>query len=96
MTRYRVFTRTWWINNPARVCQCGFRFHPAQWLGCPACNLPINQTAELWPGGLEPGAGAKHTLGFAYSEDEARGIAQRWNACHKPGRLSRKAEYERL
>lgn len=62
---YRVFTRTWWRNNPA------------------------------WPQGLEPCAGRKHTLRRnVKTEAEARSICQAWNATHKPGRLSRKAEYE--
>ena len=62
---YRVFTRTWWRDNPA------------------------------WPQGLEPCAGAKRTLRRnVKTQEEARAICQTWNATHKPGRLSRKAEYE--
>lgn len=60
---YRVFTRTWWKNNPA------------------------------WPNGLEPCAGRQTTIGRHLTEDEARAMCARWNAEHKPGRLSRKAEY---
>ena len=64
---YRVFTRTWWIRNPA------------------------------WPNGREPGAGRKTTIAKRVeTEAEARAICQRYNATHKPGELSRKAEYERL
>jgi hypothetical protein len=49
-----------------------------------------------WVGGREPEAGRKHTLAVNCTEDEARGICQRWNAAHDPGFLSRKAEYERM
>ena len=66
MTKYRVFTRTWWKNNPG------------------------------WPGGLEPVAGRKTALATANSEEEARAICKRYNDTHKPGRLSRKAEYESI
>jgi len=47
-----------------------------------------------WPDGLEPHPGRKTTIARAYTEEEARSICKRWNAAHKPGRLSRKAEYE--
>ena len=47
-----------------------------------------------WPNGLEPGAGRKTTIGYAATEREARLHCAQWNAAHKPGRLSRKAEYE--
>ena len=46
-----------------------------------------------WPNGLEPSAGRRTTIAKADSEEEARNICQRYNASHKPGRLSRKAEY---
>jgi hypothetical protein len=65
MKNYRIFTRTWWKNNPN------------------------------WPNGLEPCPGRKTTLDFASTETEARAICQEYNAKHNPGRLSRKAEYER-
>jgi hypothetical protein len=62
---YRVFTRTWWKNNPS------------------------------WPNGLEPCLGRKTTIAKrVQTEADARAICQRWNAENKPGRLSRKAEYE--
>ena len=60
---YRVFTRTWWRENPA------------------------------WPSGLEPCPGKKHTLARHMTEEEARAFCKTWNATHKPGRLSRKAEF---
>jgi hypothetical protein len=49
-----------------------------------------------WPGGLEPDGGApKRTIAKnVKTEAEARRICQEYNATHKPGRLSRKAEYE--
>lgn len=47
-----------------------------------------------WPDGLEPDAsGPQRTIGWADTEDEAREMCVQWNATHKPGRLSRKAEY---
>lgn len=48
-----------------------------------------------WPNGLEPnGVARKTTIAKNIpTEDEARSIAQRYNASHNPGRLSRKAEY---
>jgi hypothetical protein len=47
-----------------------------------------------WPNGLEPGVGKKTRIARNVSEAEARQICQQYNATHKPGRLSRKAEYE--
>ena len=47
-----------------------------------------------WPDGLEPCAGRKTTIARHCTEQEARAIAQEYNATHKPGRLSRKAELE--
>jgi len=47
-----------------------------------------------WPNGLEPGAGRKTTLNYANTQKEARAICQAYNSTHKPGRLSRKAEFE--
>ena len=48
-----------------------------------------------WPGGREPGAGKRATIQRnVATEAEARAICQQWNAAHKPGPLSRKAEYE--
>jgi hypothetical protein len=46
-----------------------------------------------WPDGREPCAGRQHTLVKGLSYDEARRMCQAWNATHKPGRLSRKAEF---
>jgi len=48
-----------------------------------------------YPGGREPCAGRKHTLAAKVAtEQEAQAICQQYNASHKPGFLSRKAEYE--
>ncbi len=48
-----------------------------------------------WPKGLEPCPGRKTVLvARVATEEEARRICQQYNATHKPGRLSRKAEYE--
>lgn len=49
-----------------------------------------------WPNGLEPDGGArKTTIGRGMTEEEARVLCERYARTHKPGRLSRKAEYER-
>ncbi len=45
------------------------------------------------PGGREPGAGRQTTIARHCTYDEARSICQRYNATHKPGFLSRKAEF---
>lgn len=49
-----------------------------------------------WPQGLEPDSNARrHTIARnVETEEDARKIAQEWNATHKPGRLSRKAEFD--
>ena len=49
-----------------------------------------------WPKGLEPHAGRKYTIDTVSTEEEARKICQEYNKTHKPGRLSRKAEYESI
>ena len=49
-----------------------------------------------WPNGLEPDAsGKRHYLerGLA-TEEEARRVAKEYNATHRPGRLSKRAEFE--
>lgn len=47
-----------------------------------------------YPHDLEPSAGNKEFLDYAATEEGARKIAQRYNASHDPGELSKKAEYE--
>lgn len=50
-----------------------------------------------WPNGLEPDGGArKKTIRIVDTEDDARQLAQEINRTNKPGRLSRKAEYEEI
>ena len=49
-----------------------------------------------WPNGLEPAPGRKKTIALAKTEEEARTICADYNATHNPGRLSRKAEYEKI
>jgi len=50
---------------------------------------------SAWPGGREPGAGRKYTLyRNLRTEEEARRICKQYNATHKPGKLSHKAEYD--
>lgn len=47
-----------------------------------------------WSNGLEPHVGRSRTIARDIeTEEEARRIAQGWNATHKPGRFSLKAEY---
>jgi len=46
-----------------------------------------------WPDGLEPDGTDKYKLKKVRTEAEARAICAEYNATHKPGRLSRKAEY---
>lgn len=49
-----------------------------------------------YPGRLEPDAAAekKYLAHGLATEKEAQDMAQKYNASHDPGRLSRKAEYE--
>jgi len=47
-----------------------------------------------WPNNLEPCPGRKTSLGYASTEAEARQMCKEYNDSHKPGRLSRKAEYQ--
>ena len=48
-----------------------------------------------WPDGLEPcGDAPKHKLEKVDTEEEARAICQEWNRTHRPGKLSRTAEFE--
>jgi len=53
---------------------------------------------DKWPGGLEPDAGARKTTIAKNipTEEEARAICKRYNDSHKPGKLSRKAEYSEI
>jgi len=47
-----------------------------------------------WPNGLEPSPGQKRYIARNVSYDEARTICSQYNETHKPGRFSRKAEFE--
>jgi len=48
-----------------------------------------------WPDGREPWGGApKHKLCKVETESEAREICAEYNFTHRPGKMSRKAEYE--
>lgn len=47
-----------------------------------------------WPDGLEPHAGPKIYIAKAETEERAIEICQEYNKIHRPGKLSRKAEYE--
>lgn len=50
-----------------------------------------------WPGGLEPDPCAhKHTICYEDTEAAARDVARAYNANHKPGKLSRKAEVDKV
>lgn len=47
-----------------------------------------------WPNGLVPNSGDRgRRIARVETEAEAREICRAWNASHKPGRYSRKAEY---
>ena len=49
-----------------------------------------------WPNGREPDPTAqKTTLGVYDTEEEARERCRAYNDTHEPGKLSRKAEYQR-
>lgn len=47
-----------------------------------------------WPNGREPHAGPKRYIARRVSFEEARTLCAEYNATHKPGPLSRKAEFE--
>ena len=50
-----------------------------------------------WPQGLEPDPGArKTTLCKVATEEQARARCEAYAKTHKPGPLSRKAEYEEI
>lgn len=51
---------------------------------------------SAWPGGREPGAGPRHKQGHPrnLTIEEAQRYCREWNATHKPGKLSRKAEFD--
>lgn len=49
-----------------------------------------------WTNGLEPHAGRKTTLGIYNTDIEAHKRCQDYNDNNNPGRLSRKAEFERM
>lgn len=51
---------------------------------------------KAYPGGKEPHMGRKTTIRWANTYEEAQDICRVWNANHKPGPLSRKAEFERV
>lgn len=45
-------------------------------------------------GKIIPGPGKKHYEPGIWSEKEARAMCQEYNSTHKPGKLSKKMEYE--
>lgn len=50
-----------------------------------------------WLNNLVPNSGGrKTTIARCYTEDEARRICKEYNDTHKPGRYSRKAEYQEV
>ncbi len=52
------------------------------------------QNNPQWPNSLEPDGGArKTTIGEVKTQEDARIMCKAYNSTHKPGRLSRKAEY---
>lgn len=52
------------------------------------------QRNPAYPGGLEPRPGRQHTIRRGLSYSEAQAFCASWNAEHKPGKLSRKAEFQ--
>jgi hypothetical protein len=48
----------------------------------------------VWPDGKEPHLGRKRHIATVETEAEAQAIAQQWNRDNKPGKMSRKAEYQ--
>jgi len=77
---FRVFVRNWWRWESA--------------YGVPDARYP-NVPRTLIGRHLVPDPGArKTTLATRCAEQEAQTLAKRYNAEHKPGPLSRKAEYE--
>ena len=49
-----------------------------------------------WPNGLEPKAGRRHYVGNYQTEVEARAACHKWNSENKPGKYSRKMEFEEV
>jgi hypothetical protein len=47
-----------------------------------------------WPDGLEPHPGKRRYRARGVSRERALELCQQYNSTHKPGRLSRKAEFE--
>jgi len=76
---YRVFVRNWWKWE---------RFEVSGAIN-PAVYSVLRR--RLVP---DPGA-RKTTLAHGCTEEEARAICAEYARTHKPGALSRKAEYER-
>jgi hypothetical protein len=46
-----------------------------------------------WPNGLEPGPGPSTHIKHVDTIEEARDYCEEYNSTHKPGKLSRKAEF---
>ena len=51
---------------------------------------------RAWPGGREPGAGKRHYIRKHVTLNDAREICAKYNATHRPGFLSDKAEFEEV
>ena len=49
---------------------------------------------DNWPNGLEPHLGRKTLLALVSTRKQAIEECENYNTTHKPGRLSRKAEFE--
>lgn len=48
-----------------------------------------------WPNGLEPCPGRRYTIARNINTEEiAQAICEEYNRTHKPGKLSKKAEYD--
>jgi len=48
---------------------------------------------SAWPNGLEPCAGSQRNIARGKTYDDARTLCEHYNSTHRPGKLSRKAEF---
>lgn len=48
---------------------------------------------KKWPKGLEPLAGKRHHIAYAFTAEEAQQIARHWNSLREAGPLSDRAEW---
>jgi hypothetical protein len=51
-------------------------------------------TRTWWRNGLEPSPGRRRYMARGVTYERARELCDQYNSTHKPGQLSRKAEFE--